>query len=1039
MAHLANVSDIPLLPAGPGYGRGWVESNAWFDNETGARIDAAVVQRVRRIADAVHDDITASGYWLAYQAGGLYDASGLTVADQLEHSLRHVELSLRSYIAPGVERRLFDSMLVSAVGYVGPLDQISLTALGFERPDSGVVPCSVRAAHLANTLTWVSRVEGVSSLEADRAPVSVVEVSYAGADEAESAPSTAKVASPDALLTVIGYGDLVSQVLAVPQRVKVCLSSRVKKVSYDADAKRVMITVRDEGEESVISCDYCVCTVPLGVLQSGEPNFTTPLSEAKRLSISRLGVGVENKLIMRFEHNFWSESGGFFAVTDARFRFLDYNSFGVNNVLVAMLAPPFSYQYGGKEHCLATVLGALRRVYPDVPEPLAWVVTAWDVDTFSRGSYSFLKVGSSQRDIAELLRPEYNGHLLFAGEATSLLNQQCVHGAANTGILAANKIRAAFGLKECAMPFPLQNDSELDRCATCDKAWDTEQPLIQCEKCDRWYHQECQNLSIADKPHDWCCIKCMTKKRRGAPKRKPSAPTTAATVAAAAAAAAPPPPPVKAATSVTLPRAQPADADCASPTVEFSLAVAAMPDMSKLLELSDIDRAAVRARSAALFADDSLGQLVGDAVQRSVPSARHYSEAGSLMSNLDAAIHAGDVVLRQTGLSINAKSLGLSTTTTNAKKRPTAPATDSEPAAATANKRARAPAKKRGRKPAAAAAPVSTIVPPTTTVTVMKQPAKQPASMLLSAILVAPLSPPNGGGDAALPIDCDAPADAEGSIVDIVDPLPPVRAAKSLHAPAGESSSRITESSIVDFNTVEVQHWGVLGGGIGTRDDAPIVEGYEVRIRVDDSFYFVKTVRNGAGTLGFRIASGEQQWPWFEHLADAWSAAVGPGITRNIVPIECSLGYDVVLVRNILCRLHRLAAAGSGVNLGEAFSKFNKRKGVTMCSMCRLDIKREKEMGVCHQCHRAFHYTCFQKFTADDEPVCTTCFEIDRVPCIKCGNTDSHAHFLMCEYLLDPKQVYYCPVGMHMECAEPPLRHMPDVWFCPEHTNVTHA
>ena len=52
-------------------------------------------------------------------------------------------------------------------------------------------------------------------------------------------------------------------------------------------------------------CDRMVVTVPLGVLQRGDIAFDPPLPVAKSAAIARLGMGVLDRIVLRFEERFW--------------------------------------------------------------------------------------------------------------------------------------------------------------------------------------------------------------------------------------------------------------------------------------------------------------------------------------------------------------------------------------------------------------------------------------------------------------------------------------------------------------------------------------------------------------------------------------------------------------------------------------------------------------------------------------------------------------------------------------------------------------
>ena len=52
---------------------------------------------------------------------------------------------------------------------------------------------------------------------------------------------------------------------------------------------------------SVLECDYCVCTVPLGVLQQRKIEFVPSLPPKRQEAIDGIGMGLLNKIVFRFD------------------------------------------------------------------------------------------------------------------------------------------------------------------------------------------------------------------------------------------------------------------------------------------------------------------------------------------------------------------------------------------------------------------------------------------------------------------------------------------------------------------------------------------------------------------------------------------------------------------------------------------------------------------------------------------------------------------------------------------------------------------
>jgi hypothetical protein len=625
---LALQSGVSLQRAAHGYSDGWRKSGVWFDNLSGAALDDATVERVRRVVELVLADLRCSMEWLSRGAGLLYDHAQWSIAQQLPLSLAFVvareRIAFDDSSADSLDNRLLHAMLTSKTAYVGNLAEVSLVSLTPDDQNPCANTCSMAVAHASGTVLLprvatpprVKSESAAAAMALNDEPVAAAAAAAAAApigDDSDGSDDSSDDLGVDGLVPPHGYGHFVVSVLQPPAEAEVRTSCVVERIALDDEAQRLVVTFKhaDADERVEVTCDYCVCTVPLGVLQAKAIDFAPALSAPKLLAIERLGMGVENKLMMVFERAFWRPTRGYLAVTDSRFRFFDYDHFGTENTLVAFLTPPFSSECGGRAECLATVMASLRLAFgAAVPEPIACELTQWHADPFSRGSYSFLKTGSTQHDIVTLQEPEFGGRLLFAGEATSLLNGQSVNGALNTGILAANVVRRSVPLPPCSMPFAGQQ-GEQDRCVECKLMWDTESPMLQCDVCDCWMHAVCINVHPADNPNPCLCMRCgggsasKKKKKNSKPTREESAAPAAA--AAAAAVAAPPPPIVAAKATAGKWKTKRADAH-REPSPELSTERSAEPAVK--LEPEQARPSRRRARAASKGAAPLAGVIV---------------------------------------------------------------------------------------------------------------------------------------------------------------------------------------------------------------------------------------------------------------------------------------------------------------------------------------------------------------------------------------------------------------------------------------------
>ena len=204
---------------------------------------------------------------------------------------------------------------------------------------------------------------------------------------------------------------------------------------------------------------HVLVTVPLGVLKAAAIRFDPPLPAARLAAIARLGFGCFEKLAVVFEDEPWARA--------ALPNILPLRADGQPEITVITNLDPIvgepaalAFAYGSRAGVLSDVredaavdrlLGLLRAVADGpVPEPVAVGRSCWAADPFSRGAYTFLRVGSTPDDL-ELLGLPVGGRLLFAGEATGHARVSFADGAFTTGIREAKRLlgqpRVMLGLR----------------------------------------------------------------------------------------------------------------------------------------------------------------------------------------------------------------------------------------------------------------------------------------------------------------------------------------------------------------------------------------------------------------------------------------------------------------------------------------------------------------------------------------------------------------------------------------------------------------
>ncbi|MCB0035148.1 MAG: FAD-dependent oxidoreductase, partial [Anaerolineales bacterium] len=191
---------------------------------------------------------------------------------------------------------------------------------------------------------------------------------------------------------------------------------------------------------------------PLAVLQSGTIVFNPALPDGKQTALGRMGMGNYEKIALKFPHIFWP-------LEPHRLNYLSegepelFNAW-LNNAHYTGQPILIAYHAGSRaqhtnklddEALLEGCMVTLRKMFgDDIPNPIAYTRSSWEKDPYSRGSYSYSKVGSEVSDRATLAEP-VNGRLFFAGEATHPHYFGTVHGAYETGIRAAREILKIFG------------------------------------------------------------------------------------------------------------------------------------------------------------------------------------------------------------------------------------------------------------------------------------------------------------------------------------------------------------------------------------------------------------------------------------------------------------------------------------------------------------------------------------------------------------------------------------------------------------------
>ena len=217
----------------------------------------------------------------------------------------------------------------------------------------------------------------------------------------------------------------------------------------DADAAATDITVTTEDGTQMAAASVIV-TVPVGVLQSGDLRFVPSLPAAHRSALDGFEMNAFEKVFLRFPSRFWAEGEDPlpYALRQQGQRGAWWHSWydltdldGTPTLLTFAAGPAATITRDWEDSEIAdSVMSELRHLYGTaIPKPTEVMVTRWQDDPFSLGSYAYMTVGSAPEDHDALAEPIADAvHL--AGEATWSDDPATVMAALKSGHRAAERV-----------------------------------------------------------------------------------------------------------------------------------------------------------------------------------------------------------------------------------------------------------------------------------------------------------------------------------------------------------------------------------------------------------------------------------------------------------------------------------------------------------------------------------------------------------------------------------------------------------------------
>ena len=232
-----------------------------------------------------------------------------------------------------------------------------------------------------------------------------------------------------------GYGALL---LHYGRGVPVELATPARRIRWGGQGVRVE-TARGE-----LNASAALVTVSTNVLASGRIAFDPPLPPSRHEALAAIPTGHAAKVALAFTHNVFAlEAPCFLRIDHPQHEafIFELRPFG-RELAIGHLAARWATEAeaAGPQAMAETAIAALVHVFgSDVRNALrAFATTAWSSDPDVLGGYSCALAGKAH--LRPRLAEPLGERLFFGGEACSLHAYGTAHGAAETGIAAAEAI-----------------------------------------------------------------------------------------------------------------------------------------------------------------------------------------------------------------------------------------------------------------------------------------------------------------------------------------------------------------------------------------------------------------------------------------------------------------------------------------------------------------------------------------------------------------------------------------------------------------------
>jgi monoamine oxidase len=224
-------------------------------------------------------------------------------------------------------------------------------------------------------------------------------------------------------------------------------------IRIEQDTRSVRAITRREGQNSVVSADRMICTLPFSVLR--HIAFAPRLPHGKQKAINNLPYGSVTRIFLQYNRRFWVDEGctGFADMLDLPMEIWSpsHDQPGHRGLHLGYLYERIAKEVAAfpKSQRITFFLNLMQKVYPGASKHFEGGDSfVWNDQPFQRGAYAVYPKGTYDSLAPYVSQPE--GRIHFAGEHTSPW-PGWIQGALYSGLRAVHEVVQAYRATQMSM------------------------------------------------------------------------------------------------------------------------------------------------------------------------------------------------------------------------------------------------------------------------------------------------------------------------------------------------------------------------------------------------------------------------------------------------------------------------------------------------------------------------------------------------------------------------------------------------------------